>query len=205
LRPLRLSPRAVRPTVPNRSAVPRTTHDYQVARVITERKGQIATFHRFIGLSPSFPLIHVPRRAYSSTTSDDLFSEVLEVEEQQRQQQQQQAPKSTVVKLPQPRQPKKPLQLKKGEVLEAKALRRNIKTSVKKLQEVTMLIRKMPVDQAIDQLKWLNKKVAPIVRRIIQSAKANAVNTYGMNASKLIICASFYFDICVDKDSHGNE
>jgi len=62
----------------------------------------------------------------------------------------------------------------------------NIRSSIKKLQEVTMLIAKMPVDQARDQLKWLNRKVAPIVRRCLGSATANA-KSFGLDPAKLIV------------------
>jgi len=75
---------------------------------------------------------------------------------------------------------------RKGKEREARAVKEDIKTSIKKLQPLTVLVTKMPVDQAIMQLKWLDKKTAPTVRKLIQQAAASA-KSFGMDPSKLIV------------------
>jgi large subunit ribosomal protein L22 len=70
---------------------------------------------------------------------------------------------------------------------EAAAHKSRIHTSIKKLTPLTRLIAKMPVDLAVTQLALSREKVARIVKSTLVSCKKNAVNTKGMDASKLYV------------------
>ena len=68
-----------------------------------------------------------------------------------------------------------------------KVIQRNIRISHRKAQLVCDLIRNQPVAKAIVILKSTNKKIAPIILKLLNSAIANATNNHAMNAEKLYI------------------
>lgn len=59
--------------------------------------------------------------------------------------------------------------------------------SPRKIRLVIDVVRKMPVDKALDQLRFVNKLAAEIVVKLIKSAIANAVNTYNLERDNLYI------------------
>ena len=59
--------------------------------------------------------------------------------------------------------------------------------SPRKVRLVIDLIRKMPVDAALAQLKFTNKLATEPVAKMIESAIANGVNTYGLDRNNLFI------------------
>jgi len=63
----------------------------------------------------------------------------------------------------------------------------NIRTSPRKLNLVAQLIRGMNASAAIAQLDFVQKKVAIDVKRVLQSAVANAENNFGMNVDNLYV------------------
>lgn len=71
--------------------------------------------------------------------------------------------------------------------MELKSSLNNLRTSPKKVRLVIDVIRKLPVDQAFDQLKFINKLAAEPVSKLLKSAVANAENTYGLEQSNLVI------------------
>lgn len=71
--------------------------------------------------------------------------------------------------------------------MEVKASLKHLRMSARKIRLVIDIIRKMPVNTAIDQLKFTNKKATLPIIKLIRSAIANAVNTYGLEKDNLYI------------------
>lgn len=71
--------------------------------------------------------------------------------------------------------------------MEIKASLNDLRMSPRKVRLVIDLIRKMPVDAALAQLKFTNKLATEPVAKMIESAIANGVNTYGLDRSNLFI------------------
>lgn len=59
--------------------------------------------------------------------------------------------------------------------------------SPRKIRLVIDVVRKMPVDKALDQLRFVNKLAAESVVKLIKSAIANAENTYNLERDNLYI------------------
>ncbi len=57
------------------------------------------------------------------------------------------------------------------------AVAKNLRISSKKANLVAGLVRKKPVQDALDILKFTQKKAAPMIRKVIASAAANAKET----------------------------
>jgi large subunit ribosomal protein L22 len=64
---------------------------------------------------------------------------------------------------------------------------KQIRISPKKANLVAALVRKKDVTEAVDTLKFTNKKAAEIIRKMIQSATANAENNFKQNKAELFI------------------
>lgn len=71
--------------------------------------------------------------------------------------------------------------------MEIKAKAKNIRMSAKKVRLVLDVVRNMPVDKALDQLKFVNKKAALPVSLLIKTAIADAGHNYNLEASNLMI------------------
>ena len=71
--------------------------------------------------------------------------------------------------------------------MEIKASINDLRMSSRKVRLVIDLIRKMPVDKALAQLKFTNKIATEPVAKMIESAIANGVNTYGLDRNNLFI------------------
>lgn len=71
--------------------------------------------------------------------------------------------------------------------MEVKASLKHLRMSPRKARLVIDVIRKMPVNTALDQLKFINKKAAEPITGLIKSAIANGVNTYNLEADNLYI------------------
>ncbi|MBI5415167.1 50S ribosomal protein L22 [Candidatus Peregrinibacteria bacterium] len=68
-----------------------------------------------------------------------------------------------------------------------KALLKQVRISPKKANLVAGMVRGKSVEEALLLLKYLPKKPADILKKIIQSAIANAENNFGQDKTKLII------------------
>lgn len=75
---------------------------------------------------------------------------------------------------------------KKTAVL-VKASARHLHLAPRKMRLVTNAVKGMYVDQALTQLSHMNKKGAPMVSKLIQSAMANAKNNFSLNPEFLYI------------------
>jgi large subunit ribosomal protein L22 len=71
--------------------------------------------------------------------------------------------------------------------MEIKASLNDLRMSPRKVRLVIDLVRKMPVDKALAQLRFTNKKATEPVAKLIESAIANGVNTYGLERGNLFI------------------
>jgi len=71
--------------------------------------------------------------------------------------------------------------------MEIKAFARNVRMSPRKVRLVTNLVKGMPVGLAIEQLLFLKKDAAVVVRKLIESAVANAVHNAKLDKNDLFI------------------
>jgi large subunit ribosomal protein L22 len=70
---------------------------------------------------------------------------------------------------------------------EAMAKVNHLRTSPQKLNLVARMIMGMKASTAIAQLEFTPKKVAKDVRKVLQSAVANAENNHGLDVDSLIV------------------
>jgi len=71
--------------------------------------------------------------------------------------------------------------------MEVKANLKHLRMSPRKARLVIDVIRKMPVQAALDQLKFINKLAAQPIAKLIKSGIANAENTYSLERDNLYI------------------
>ena len=77
--------------------------------------------------------------------------------------------------------------------MEIKARLNQLRMSPRKVRLVSDLVRTLPVDKAINQLRFANKLAAGPLQKLIESAIANADNLYGISRDNLMI-KSLYVD-----------
>lgn len=75
--------------------------------------------------------------------------------------------------------------------METFAKLRNAKISAQKVRLVVDQIRGMPVENAVDLLRFSNKKAAHIVGKILNSAIANAEHNEGADIDELKVSTAF--------------
>lgn len=71
--------------------------------------------------------------------------------------------------------------------IEAQALNRHIRTSPRKLNDVARMIRGKPADRALVDLEFCHRRIAGEVKKVLQSAVANAENNHGLDVDRLIV------------------
>lgn len=71
--------------------------------------------------------------------------------------------------------------------MKARAIQKNIHLSPRKAKLVCDLIRNKKVTDALVTLEHTNKKAAPIIMKLLNSAIANATNNHAMQAEKLYV------------------
>ena len=74
---------------------------------------------------------------------------------------------------------------------EAMAKVRMLRVSPQKLNLVSKLIRNKPVNDALAQLRFSNKRIAVDVRKCLESAIANAENNHGMDIEELVVAEAY--------------
>lgn len=77
--------------------------------------------------------------------------------------------------------------------MEARAVARYLRVSPYKARQVADLIRGKDVDEAIAILRYIRKKSAPLISKVVKSAVANAEHNYDMDADELFI-SEIYVD-----------
>jgi large subunit ribosomal protein L22 len=75
--------------------------------------------------------------------------------------------------------------------METVAKLRNAKISAQKVRLVVDQIRGLPVESAVDLLRFSNKKAAHIVGKILNSAIANAEHNEGADIDELKVSTAF--------------
>ena len=68
---------------------------------------------------------------------------------------------------------------------------RYARSSAQKARLIADQIRGMPVDRAVDTLKFSNRKAAHIVRKVLESAIANAEHNEGADVDELKVSTIF--------------
>jgi large subunit ribosomal protein L22 len=74
---------------------------------------------------------------------------------------------------------------------QAMAKGKMIKTSPQKLNLVAQMIRGMPVEKALAELTFSRKRVAQNVKKVLESAIANAENNHDLDIDSLVIDQAF--------------
>ena len=74
---------------------------------------------------------------------------------------------------------------------EAKAVLRMLRISPVKLNLVAATIRGKKVDKALAELEFSHKRVAGQVKKVLESAIANAENNHGLDTDALIVAEAF--------------
>lgn len=71
--------------------------------------------------------------------------------------------------------------------MEAKAIAKNVGVSQKKVMIPANIVRGMNALEAVQVLKYMKKAAALPVKKVVESAIANAVTNYGMSKETLVI------------------
>ena len=74
---------------------------------------------------------------------------------------------------------------------EAKAISSNIRTSPQKLNLVAQSIRGLNAGAALAQLTFSKRRIAVEVKKVLQSAIANAENNHQLDVDRLIVAEAF--------------
>ncbi|MBL6761337.1 MAG: 50S ribosomal protein L22 [PS1 clade bacterium] len=74
---------------------------------------------------------------------------------------------------------------------EAKAVGRMIRTSPQKLNLVAQLIRGKKAEQALNDLTFSRRRVSGEVKKVLQSAIANAENNHNLDVDSLIVSEAY--------------
>lgn len=78
--------------------------------------------------------------------------------------------------------------------MQARAVLKNQRTSAQKARLVANEIRGKSIDQALDFLNYCPRKAAGFIKKVVESAMANAEQNHGMDIEEL-----FVHRICVDE------
>jgi large subunit ribosomal protein L22 len=70
---------------------------------------------------------------------------------------------------------------------EAKAVLRTIRISPQKLNLVAQLIRGKKVEKALAELEFSHKRISVEVKKVLESAIANAENNHGLDPDALVV------------------
>lgn len=71
--------------------------------------------------------------------------------------------------------------------MEAKAIARYVRLTPRKARLVADLVRGKSALEALDVLSFTNKKAAEIIKKVLNSAIANATNNFEMDEEKLFV------------------
>ncbi|WP_375203173.1 50S ribosomal protein L22 [Hyphococcus sp.] len=74
---------------------------------------------------------------------------------------------------------------------QAMAKGRLIRTSPQKLNLVAQLIRGMPVEKALAELTFSRKRISQNVKKVLESAIANAENNHDLDIDQLVVDQAF--------------
>ena len=86
---------------------------------------------------------------------------------------------------------------------EARAVGRMVKVSPQKLNLVAAMIRGKKVERALSDLTFSRKRVAVEVKKVLQSAIANAENNHDLDVDDLVVAEAFVGKNLVMKRWHA--
>jgi len=75
--------------------------------------------------------------------------------------------------------------------MQTQAVLRFVRVSPQKARLVADQVRGLPVDKALNTLKFSNRKAADIIRKVLESAIANAENNLGADVDELKVSEIF--------------
>ena len=74
---------------------------------------------------------------------------------------------------------------------EAMAVARRLRTSSRKLNLVAQLIRGLPAEKALVQLSFSPRRISLEVKRVLESAIANAENNHNLDVDRLVVAEAY--------------
>ena len=74
---------------------------------------------------------------------------------------------------------------------EAMAVARRLRTSSRKLNLVAQLIRGLPAEKALVQLSFSPRRISREVKRVLESAIANAENNHNLDVDRLVVAEAY--------------
>ncbi len=92
---------------------------------------------------------------------------------------------------------------RKWEQNEAGAIGRSLRSSPRKLNLVAQLIRGLSANEALAQLTFNNRRISVEVKKVLQSAIANAENNHNLNVDSLYVAEATVGKSIVMKRFHA--
>ncbi len=86
---------------------------------------------------------------------------------------------------------------------EARAFSSAIRTSPRKLNLVAQLIRGLSAEAALSQLTFSRRRIAGEVKKVLQSAIANAENNHQLDVDRLVVAEAYVGRALVMKRVHA--
>ena len=71
------------------------------------------------------------------------------------------------------------------------AVARRLRTSSRKLNLVAQLIRGLPAEKALVQLSFSPRRISREVKRVLESAIANAENNHNLDVDRLVVAEAY--------------
>ncbi len=75
--------------------------------------------------------------------------------------------------------------------MKVRAQAKYVRQSPSKVRLVLDLVRGMPVEDAMATLDFTNRRAAPTIKKVLESAVANAEHNYALDAEELIIAEAY--------------
>lgn len=72
-----------------------------------------------------------------------------------------------------------------------KATHRFARISARKARYVMDLVRNQPVEQALEALRFTNRRAAPMIAKVVKSAVANAIQEGGADPEDLVVAKAY--------------
>lgn len=72
-----------------------------------------------------------------------------------------------------------------------KASHRFARISARKARYVMDLVRNQPVEQALEVLRFTNRRAAPMIAKVVKSAVANAIQEGGADPESLVVAKAY--------------
>ena len=71
------------------------------------------------------------------------------------------------------------------------AVARRLRTGARKLNLVAGLIRGLPAEKALAQLKFSPRRISGEVKKVLESAIANAENNHNLDVDRLVVAEAY--------------